>query len=142
MDRKNRILIIIGLIVSFVVVPVITWLILSTISSTSESPQSETVEKSEQDITNAIVQNNAQLSSDGEPTFIISDISIPQTKWYIVTIHTKDDPEGLNSAKILLYDYGADAGGLKVLLGPGTSFPSDITQPLGVPDSIAQELNS
>lgn len=143
MDKSNRTLVIIGIIVAFVVVPVATWLVLSQLNTTSEQPaQPQTLaERTDGEILDAIVQSNENLSSDGQATFAISKISKPQTGWYIATIHTKDDPEGRNSAKVLLYDYGQN-GGLRVMLGPGTSFPKDVTQPLGIPDSIAEELNS
>jgi hypothetical protein len=143
MDRSNRTLIIIGIVVAFVVVPVATWIVLSQLNTTNEQPQQSQPleERTNQEIVSAIVQSSPNLSNNGDATFAISNVAQPQSGWYIATIHTNDDPEGRNPAKVLLYDY-AQNGGLKVLLGPGTSFPKDVTQPLGIPDSIAQELNS
>lgn len=142
MDKKTRTIIIIGLTVTFLIVPVVTWFVLSQQNSDqSQPPQTQPEERSNDEITDAIIQSNQGLSTDDGPIFAISDVKIPQTGWYIVTIHTNDDPEGHNPAKVLLYDYGQN-GGLRVMLGPGTSFPQDVTQPLGIPDAIARELNT
>jgi len=143
MDRSNRTLIIIGIIVAFIVVPVATWLVLSQLNSTDQqaSQPQPLEERTNQEIVDAIMQSSPNLSNNGEPTFTISNVGKPQAGWYIATIHTNDDPEGRNPAKVLLYDYTQN-GGLRVLLGPGTSFPTEVTQPLGIPESIAEELNS
>lgn len=142
MDKKTRTTIIIGLIVTFLIVPVATWFVLSQQNGDQIRPtQTQPEARSNEEITDAIIQSNQDLSTNDSPTFTISDVKTPQTGWYIVTIHTNDDPEGRNPAKVLLYDYGQN-GGLRVMLGPGTSFPQDVTQPLGIPDAIAKELNA
>lgn len=142
MDKKTRTTIIIGLIVTFLIVPLVTWFVLSQQNGDHSQPtQTQPEARSNEEITDAIIESNQGLSADNGPIFTISDVKIPQTGWYIVTIHTNDDPEGRNPAKVLLYDYGQN-GGLRVMLGPGTSFPQDVTQPLGIPDAITRELNA
>ena len=143
MDKKTRNLLIIGSIITFVVVPIAAYLLLNRSSQPSDSgvtpPTSDVAnlpDRSSDDLKKAIKDQSSEL---GEVDFVITNVKKPQKGWYVVTIHTVDDPEGLNPAKLLLQDTTA---GLNVLMGPGTDFPAEDTQAIGVPDNVAKELNS
>jgi hypothetical protein len=143
MDKKTRNLIIIGSIVTFIVVPVAATLLLSR----SQQPQDTDTAPPTSDVANLPNRSNDELAaaikdqSDAlaEVPFVVVDVKKPQKGWYIVIIRNQDDPDGLNPAKVLLQDTTA---GLSVLLGPGTAFPAESTQSIGVPDDVARELNS
>lgn len=146
MDKKTRTLIIIGGIVTFVIVPVVATLIFSQANKPADDSADQIskplAERSNEELTEAVAQAQPDNLTDenGNPNFVISDVKKPQAGWYIVKMHFKYDTEGLNPAKALLYDYGQDAG-LKLMIGPGTSFTSEETEPLGIPDAITKELN-
>ncbi len=141
MDKKTRTVIIIGSIITFIIVPIAAGLIFSALQHPQQNPTTQPLtNRSAEEIQTAIIQKNSDLSDNNKPTFAIAKTSNPQPGWYIITIRANDDPEGLNPAKLLLYDTGGKDG-LKVLLGPGTSFTNDVTEPLGIPTSIVEELN-
>ncbi len=142
MDKKTRLVIIIGSIITFIIVPVAAGLLFSTL----QRPKAPTlqpilVERSSGEIKAAIIKSQPDLADNNTPIFSITKTSRPQPEWYIITIRNNDDPEGSNPAKVLLFDSGG-TDGLNVLLGPGTSFPSDVTEPLKIPEPIVKELNS
>lgn len=143
MDKKTRNLIIIGSIITFVIVPIAAYLILnrgSQPTSTDTTPATSDVanlpNRPNDELAAAIKKQSPDLA---EVPFVITDVKKPQKGWYIVIIRNQDDPDGLNPAKLLLQDTTA---GLSVLLGPGTEFPAESTQSIGVPDDVARELNS
>lgn len=145
MDRKTRTILIIGSIVTFVIVPAVTMFV---VSYFSQKPQEQTTsvstsstDRSNDDFIAVITSKNSDLVSDNKPTFSIMDVVKPQNGWYIVTIRDSSDTNGTNPAKILFQDTGNTKPGLSILLGPGTSFPSDVTEPLGIPEAVLKELN-
>jgi hypothetical protein len=148
MDKKTRTIIIIGCIVTFVIVPAVTVFLLSNnttkqqtkdTSKVDESPKKQLPNRSDSELLKAIADNKSdELTDNGTPIFGIKSVARPIAGWYVVTIHLLDDPQGTNPAKMLLQD---DGDNLSVLLGPGTSFPSETTESIGVPDVVAKELN-
>jgi hypothetical protein len=150
MDKKTRAIIIIGCIVTFIVVPAVTVFLLSknqpaepskNAPNSDDSSNTKLPDRSNAELAKAIATQKTDLTDNGEPIFAIKAVARPITAWYIVTIHLIDDPEGNNPAKMLLHDSGDKSGGLRVLLGPGTSFPEESTETIGVPDVVARELN-
>jgi hypothetical protein len=147
MDKKTRTIIIVGCIVTFIIVPAVTIFILSKnntkqqpkdTSKVDNSKKTQLPNRSNDELLKAIANNKSdELTDNGTPIFAIKSVSKPVTGWYVVTIRLLDDPQGTNPAKMLLQDTGS----LSVLLGPGTSFPSETTESIGVPDVVAQELN-
>jgi hypothetical protein len=147
MDKKIRNTIIGGVIISFIIVPAVTIFTLSIVNpkptevDTTPDRKITVSNRSNDELSAAIVDQQSSLVSDGQPIFAIVKVDKPQTSWYIVTIRGLEDTEASNPAKVLLQDNGSEIG-LKVLLGPGTQFPSDVTQPLGIPDPVVEELNN
>ena len=149
MDKKTRAIIIVGCIITFIVVPAVTIYILSNnqakqqpkdTSKTDNSKKTQLPNRSDSELAKAIADNKSdELTDNGTPIFAIKSVARPATGWYVVTIRLLDDPQGTNPAKMLLQD-DADSG-LTVLLGPGTSFPNETTESIGVPDVVAKELN-
>lgn len=143
MDKKTRTLLIIGSIITFIVVPITATLILSQVNKQPEDPAivsnpEQLPERSQDELKKAITDQSTELSGENAVAFTITNVKQPEKGWYVVTIRTDDDPEGLNPAKVLLQDVG---GRINLLLGPGTSFSTETTQQVGVPDAVAQELN-
>ena len=147
MDKRTRLVIIIGCIVTFIIVPAVTLFILTkndtnqrakNASKVDTSKQTQLPNRSTEELTSAIANSESSLTEGGKPTFAISTVTKPTAGWYVVTIHLLNDPEGTNPAKMLVQD---DGDRLSVLLGPGTSFPTETTQSIGVPDVVAEELN-
>jgi hypothetical protein len=141
MNSKKRNLIIIASIVIFVIAPIVIYAVTRQTNQTTPQPDtSVSTARSNQEITSAIITDQPGLANNGQPIFAIQHVSRIEERWYIVTIRNNDDPEGLNAAKVLLRDQGKDQG-LTMLLGPGTSFPSEVTQSLDLPGPVAEELN-
>ena len=151
MDRKTLTIIIVGCIITFLIVPIATLLIVEHFSkqpasnngnSSQTSSNNNTIpsNRSNDEITAVIVAKHPELSSDNGPIFVIMNVTKPALGWYVVKVRMQDDAEGTNSARILLQD--TPQKGLQMLLGPGTSFPDDVTQPLGIPTVVSQELNA
>lgn len=145
MDKKTRIIIIVGSIITFVIVPIVTALIISQNQqpvdddrAVVENPQ-QLPERSNDDLAKAINDQSQELKSeDGNYTFVILNVKQPEKGWYVVTIRAADDTsENPNTALVVLQD----TGHLQLLLGPGTSFSQELTQSLGIPDTVARELN-
>jgi hypothetical protein len=144
MDKKTRI-IIIGSIVTFI----FTLFIATFIFSHSHQNPSQSVVKSlpmlpkrsDTELLNAITSSNPSFIQGTQPTIAIVSVAKPQIGWYVVTLRQTSDPTGGNPAKMLVHDLGSNTG-LEVLLGPGTDFPSDVTNPLHLPPSVLSELNS
>jgi hypothetical protein len=148
MDKKTRTIIIIGCIVTFVIVPAVTIFLLSKNNATKQQPKdmskvdnsskTKLPDRSNDELLKIIADTKSdELTDNGKPIFGIKSVSQPAAGWYVVTIHLLDDPQGTNPAKMLVQDTGS----LAVLLGPGTSFPSETTESIGVPDVVAKELN-
>lgn len=141
MQKKTRTIIIIGSIVVLIaLIAGVSFAIYQTNQPTT------TVEVSLKDRTNdelssAITTNRPELINSGKPTFVIVDVKKPQTGWYIVTVRDQADTEGTNPAKLLLHSLGNGSNDLKVLIGPGTSFPNEDLQAWDVPGPVAEELN-
>jgi len=153
MDKKTRTIIIVGCIVTFLVIPAVTALILSRLyqkpqdqtqqAKTNPTQNSPTLPKrSNDELTSAITNKNPDLVSDGKPTFTLVNASNPLPGWYVVTIRDLSDVDGTNPAKLLIQDTGNNETGLNVLLGPGTAFPAEVTDPLGIPGPVVKELNT
>ena len=145
-NSKTRKLIIIGCIVSFLVVPILTVLILSRLHKPAAEPApASTVErlapKSNGDLTAAIVHRIPSLKSGNDPIFVIVNAVTPQKNWYVITIRHKDDPSGNNLAKVLLKDCGGSLG-LVALLGPDIQFNPTVMQANAIPDVVATEMNT
>lgn len=141
MDNKKRNLIIVVSIIIFVVVPIAIYIVASlTNKPTPEPDNSVGNQRTEQEITSTIAANKPELVVDDKPVFAIERVERVEQRWYIVTIRNNDDPEGLNAAKVLLYD-GGKSDGLSLVLGPGTSFPAEVTQAYDLPGPVAEELN-
>lgn len=146
MDKKTRTIIIVGSIITFLIVPVVATLIFSQATKPADDSADVTTpplkSRSNDELARAIAADQPDNLTDenGEPNFVISKVNNPQEGWYIATMHFKYDTEASNPAKTLLYDQGEGAG-LKVIVGPGTSFPAEVTEPLGIPETIAKELN-
>lgn len=140
MDKNTRLIIIIGSIVTFIIVPVVATLLLSNTSRPQDTEQDSTSitelkDRSNDELHKAIKEQSPELA---EVPFVIAKSTQPQKGWYVVTIRAEDDPEGQNPARLLLQDTN---NGLSLLLGPGTSFEENATDPVGVPDNVAEELN-
>lgn len=143
MDTTTKRILIIGSIITFIIVPVAAYLILNRTNQqadTGTAPATSDVAnlpaRSDDELATAIKDQSDALS---EVPFVVMQVKKPQKGWYVVIIRNQDDPDGQNPAKVLLQDTTA---GLSVLLGPGTAFPSESTQSIGVPDDVAKELNS
>lgn len=146
MDKRTRITIIVGSIITFIVVPIVAALIFSASQPKTEKIVKEDVstlpDKTDKELLDAMVANDPSLSTDGKPNIAIINVIKPEKGWYVVNIRQIDDVSGENPAKILLHDTGIGTQSLSTLLGPGTDFPQETTQSLGVPDSVMKELNS
>lgn len=143
MDTKTRNILIIGSIITFIVVPIAATLILAQVNKQPAEPAIVTnpeqlPERSNDDLQKAITEQSSELGGENAIAFTITNVKQPEKGWYVVTVRTDDDPEGLNPAKLLLQDTGDR---ISLLLGPGTSFSPETTQQVGVPDAVAQELN-
>jgi hypothetical protein len=139
MDKYTRKIIIIGSIITFIIVPIAATLLLSQLYRNDSGEATEVVaNRSNKELLTAITSANPDFIVDNTPTIIIVSVTKPQNSWYVVTIRDNSDTEGTNPAKILLHDDGKK---LKVLLGPGTEFPADVTAPLGIPSNVLKELN-
>lgn len=141
--KNTRLIIIIGCIVTFIIVPAIAYFALmpkDTSGGTNIAAQN-LPDRSHADISTAITNKVPELMDDNsKPTFTITKVVRLEKVWYVVYLRTNDDTSNSNPFKALIYDNGSKEG-LSVLLGPGSAFPEDETQQIGVPSSIAKELN-
>jgi hypothetical protein len=146
MDKKTRTTIIIGGILTFIIVPLVTAFIFSQMQPKPTPPVvkkdvSVLPDKTDKELLDVITTTDPSLTSNGEPSIAIMSTAIPEKGWYVVTVRQIDDVDGENPAKILLHDSGAGSNSVSVLLGPGTDFPDETTQSLGIPDKVLAELN-
>lgn len=89
-----------------------------------------------------LAQKPSLIGSDGKPRVeMTQDPQRLENNWYVVrlellNVHT--DP-----AKILLYDKGGDVSSVKLVLGPGTSFPDEVFTDINpkVPEVVRSEMN-
>jgi hypothetical protein len=115
------------------------------LSNLNQKPKTVTSEnnmlpnRSNSDLIAVVIKDVPSMGIDGKPTFVIGDTKKLHNVWYVLTIYTNEDTAKTNPGKILIHDSGNN--GLAVILGPGSSFPNDETQPLGIPDDVAAELN-
>ncbi len=140
MDKTTRNIIIAGSIITFIVIPIIATFILSRTNQPQDVEQDSTSvtelkDRSNDELHEAIEAQSPELA---DFPFVITKATQPQKGWYVVTIRAEDDPSGQNPARLLLQDTN---NGLSLLLGPGTSFDANATDPVGVPDNVAEELN-
>jgi hypothetical protein len=146
MNKKTRIIIIIGSIVTFILVPLVASLIFSSLQPKKEDLTKKDVsslpDKTDKELLDAIAANDQSLTTDGKPNIAIINTVKPQKGWYIVSVRQIDDINGDNPAKILLHDTGIGTNSLSTILGPGTDFPQETTQSLGIPDSVVKALNT
>lgn len=141
MDRK-RLLIIVSC-VALLVLGLVAYYFINAANqpkAATESSSSIPENRSTNELTLAIAAQAAELAENGQPIFTIDSVKKPLASWYVVTMYLKDDPQKTNPAKILLQDHGSN-GGLEVVLGPGTAFPSEETQAYDIPQPVAEELN-
>jgi hypothetical protein len=144
MNTSTKRIIIIGLIVCFVIVPVglslwLSWQHKSADQSTASTHNPP--KRSDDELMTAITSSLPAYTDDsGHSTIDIVSSSRPAPNWYIVKIIQKGDSSD-NYAKVLLNDPYTSASGLRVVLGPGTSFSSDDTAGKGIPDVVLKELN-
>ena len=142
--KHTRLIIIIGCIVTFIIVPSVTYYILTpkdTSGSTKNVPAKDLPDRSQSDISTAITNKVPELmDNDGKPTFTITKMERLQKAWYVIFLRTNDDTTNSNPFKALVYD-GGSKDGLSVLLGPGSAFPEDEALKLGIPSEIVKELN-
>ncbi|MGB4762532.1 MAG: hypothetical protein WBP12_04225 [Candidatus Saccharimonas sp.] len=91
----------------------------------------------------AILKQQPSLKdSDGSSRVRVVDT--PQrldNNWYIIQLELIDVTT--DHAKVLLYDSGSDASSIKLILGPGTSFPDDTFDNIDppVPAIVRTEMN-
>jgi hypothetical protein len=145
MDKRTRTIIIIGSIATFIIVPLAAIWIFSSLQPKVVTVTKEDVstlpDKTDKELLDAIVTNDPSLASDGKPNIAIISTIKPEKGWYVVNVRQIDDINGDNPAKVLLHDTGIGTQSLSTLLGPGTDFPEETTQSLGIPDSVMEELN-
>lgn len=135
MDKNTRSLIIIGSILTFIIIPVSAWIILSQTNKTpkGDAPSTAVTElkdRSNDELLTAMKEQSGELK---DINFTITTVKRPQKGWYVITIESDGNP-----GRMLLQDTN---NGLAVLLGPGTFFDTDATDPVGVPDAVVEELN-
>lgn len=141
--KYTRLIIIIGCIITFIIVPAAAYFTFApkNTGSMQNIPAKDLPNRSQSDISTAITNKMPELmDSDSKPTFTITKVERLEKVWYVVFLRTNDDVSNSNPFKALLYDNGSKEG-LSVLLGPGTAFPENESQQIGVPSSIAKELN-
>jgi hypothetical protein len=145
MDKRTRTIVIIGCIVTFIIVPLGAIWIFSSLQPKTENVTKEDVstlpDKTDKELLDAMVSNDPTLVTGGKPNIAIINVVKPEKGWYIVNVRQLDDIDGENPAKVLLQDTGTSSHSLSTLLGPGTDFPEETTQSLGIPDSVMKELN-
>lgn len=135
MDKNTRLIVITGSVLTFIIIPVVAWVMLSQSNQSASSETDSTAitelkDRSNEELLDAIKKQSGELA---DITFTVTEVTQPQKGWYVVTIESNGNP-----GRMLVQDTN---NGLAVLLGPGTYFDSNATDPVGVPDTVAEELN-
>lgn len=142
MEKSTKILITCGLLVCFLIIPIGVYVL----AQTSTKPEEKSVltrtppARSNDELISAITSDPAYLENGGVPDIIIKEYLRPLPNWYVVTIQMKSDDTG-NTAKVLVNDPVSDVSGIRVILGPGTSFSEQDISEHGVPSGVLEVLN-
>lgn len=91
--------------------------------------------KSAPELNEAILQQKPELSANGQPIFDVIDTKQVDDIWYIVKVRNTVDAS-IGTAWIILKDQGQTDGGLVVVAGPGTRFPSSVP----IPDDVRKQI--
>jgi hypothetical protein len=139
MDRRNQIIIIVGLLVSLVAVPVVVALVNQDSSTTDTNAQTLTTTpaaRTSDDIIRAIEKADTSLKdSSGKPTFSLLGFKRLANNWYVAWIDTKN-------TKVLINDPSVSAEYMYPLMGPDTVFSEATATSKGIPVAVYKDFEN
>ena len=142
MSRKRLILIIVAVLIIIAGIAITVPYLIQKNSQPVEPAVAPT--RTNQELIDAIVSSKPSFKND-KGVVTVAIIGQPErlnNNWYIVHLQYVLYPDA-DPTTVLLYDEGAAASAVKVVLGPGTDFPDDafVTITPAVPDIVKSEMN-
>jgi hypothetical protein len=138
MDKRNQIIILVGLPVSLIVVPVVVALVNQSAptptNSASQALTTTPAARTSNDIIVAIEKADSSLKdSSGKPTFSLLGFKRLAGNWYVAWIDT-------NNTKVLINDPAVSAENMYPLMGPDTNFTEGKAVAKGIPVTVFKEF--
>lgn len=137
MDKRNQLIIAVGLLCSLILVPVVVALLnqhATPSNISSEALTTTPAERTSSDITTAIKKADSSLRDSGnKPTFSLLGFKRLAGNWYVAWIDTK-------TTKVLINDPSVSPVYMSSLLGPDTVFSETDAISKGIPTGIFKDF--